>query len=381
MSRTLKGTPREHGFRMPGEFEPHGGCWMLWPERPDNWRLGAKPAQAAFAAAARAIARFEPVSVGVSAAQWRNARNRLPPEVRVVEMSSDDAWMRDCGPTFLTDDRGGVRGVDWGFNAWGGLRGGAYFPWDRDALVARKVLEIEGCDRYAAPLILEGGSIHSDGEGTLLTTEECLLHPNRNPDLSREEIEELLRAYLGVRTILWIPRGVFRDETDGHVDNLACFVRPGEVLLTWTDDPEDPQRPISEEAYEYLSGRTDARGRRLRVHRIHQPGPIAIRPEEAEGVDPIEGTLPRRAGDRLAGSYVNFYLPNGGVILPVFDDPRDEAAVRTIGALFPDREVVPVPAREILLGGGNIHCITQQRPAGGPSRPEGQGELAPPGQA
>lgn len=362
MVNTLVSTPRADGYRMPGEFEPHAGCWMLWPERPDNWRLGAVPAQRAFAAVAAAIARFEPVTVGVSARQFLNARRLLPPHVRVVELSSNDAWARDCGPTFVVDDRGGVRGVDWEFNAWGGLQGGLYFPWDLDALVARKILEIERVERYAAPLVLEGGSIHADGQGTLLTTEECLLNPNRNPSLTRAEIEGYLREYLNVETIIWLAQGVFNDETSGHVDNLCCFVRPGVVALTWTDDPDDPQYAISRDAFDRLVDVTDARGRRLEVHKVHQPNPILITEAEAAGVDAVEGTLPRRAGDRLAASYINFYIANGGVIAPLFDDPYDEPALATLRQLFPEREVVGVPAREILLGGGNIHCITQQQP-------------------
>jgi agmatine deiminase len=366
MSQLLSTTPRQDGFRMPGEFEPHAGCWMLWPERPDNWREGAKPAQRAFAAVAAAIARCEPVTMGVSRAQFLHARNLLPPQVRLVELSCNDAWMRDCGPTFVVDDRGGVRGVDWEFNAWGGLHSGLYFPWDQDALVARKVLELERCDRYRPGIVLEGGSIHVDGEGTLLTTEECLLHPNRNPDLTREQIERTLRDYLGVEKIIWLPRGVFNDETDGHVDNLCCFARPGEVVLTWTDDRSDPQYERSVEALAVLAEAHDARGRRLKVHKLGQPDPVRIAEAESAGVDSIEGTLPRRPGDRMAASYVNFYIANGGIIAPTFGAPQDEAALTTLARLLPDREVVGVPAREILLGGGNIHCIVQQQPLGRP---------------
>ena len=353
---------------MPGEFELHAGCWMLWPERTDNWRLGAKPAQQTFAAVAAAIARFEPLTMCVSAAQYRNARSLLPPQVRLVEMSSNDAWMRDCGPTFVKNDQGVVRGVDWDFNAWGGLDGGLYFPWDQDELVARKALEIERIDRYKAhvdgqPFILEGGSIHVDGQGTLITTEECLLNPNRNPRLNKEQIEHALRQYLNVDTIIWLGQGVFNDETSGHVDNLCCFVRPGVVALTWTDDPADPQHAISQDAFERLSQAVDAHGRRLEIVKIHQPDPILITEVESQGVDAIEGTLPRQAGDRMAASYINFYIANGGVVAPVFNDPHDKPALETLRRLFPERQVVGVPAREILLGGGNIHCITQQQPA------------------
>jgi len=362
MSRTLATQPRSSGYRMPGEFESHAGCWMLWPERPDNWRNGGKPAQQAFAAVAAAIAGSEPVTMAVSAAQYANARERLPPEVRVTEMSSNDAWMRDVGPTFVVNDRGGCRGVDWQFNAWGGLHGGLYRPWHLDDAVAQKVLEIEGRDRYRAPLVLEGGSIHVDGQGTLLTTEECLLNPNRNPNLSRTEVESLLAKYLSVESIIWLPRGVYLDETDGHVDNLCCFVRPGVVALTWTKDRSDPQYEISRDAWERLKAARDARGRALEVHKIVQPGPLYMTKQEAEGLDRAGAFAPREAGSRLAGSYVNFYIGNRCVVAPLLDSRHDNAALRKLKALFPEREVIGVPSREILLGGGNIHCITQQVP-------------------
>lgn len=362
MARTLTSTPAKHGFRMPAEYEPHAGCWMAWPERGDNWRLGAKPAQAAFAVVASTIARFEPVSVAVSRAQYANAREMLPGSVRLVEMSTNDAWMRDTGPTIVVNARGDRRGVDWIFNAWGGLDGGLYFPWDQDELVARKVLEIEGLGRYRAPLVLEGGAIHVDGEGTCLTTEECVLNRNRNPQLTREDIEAHLRAYLGVETVIWLGKGVYKDETDGHVDNLCCFARPGEVCLTWTDDRRDPQYGISRDALQRLLKARDARGRSLQVHKLVQPGPLFMTAEEAAGVERVEGTHARRAGMRLAGSYVNFYLASRAVIVPLLDPKRDRAALTALAKIFPEREIVGVPGREILLGGGNIHCITQQIP-------------------
>lgn len=363
MSVSLDSTPQADGFRMPAEFEPHAGTWLAWPERPDNWRLGARPAQQAFAAVAAAIAAREPVTVAASARQFTNARAQLPAGVRVVEMSSNDAWMRDIGPTFVVDRRGRRRGVDWIFNAWGGLDGGLYFPWDLDDLVARKVLEIEGADRYRAPFVLEGGAIHVDGQGTLLTTEECLLHPNRNPRLPRAELERLLQRYLGIEHIVWLGRGVCNDETDGHIDNLACFTAPGEVALAWCEDRDDPQYEISRDAYERLRSARDARGRPLLVHKLPQPGPLVMTAAEAEGVDTAEGAKPRRAGDRLAASYVNFYVANRRVVMPLLDARRDRRARQALARAFPAREIVGVPAREILLGGGSIHCITQQVPA------------------
>ena len=361
---TLTSTPRADGFRMPAEWEPHTQTWMVWPERPDNWRLGGKPAQAAFSAVAEAIARFEPVTVCVSAAQFENARARLSDAVRVIEISNDDAWVRDTGPTFVVDDQGGVRGVDWTFNAWGGLDGGLYFPWLRDDQVAAKILQVERCDRYRTEgFVLEGGSIHVDGEGTLITTEECLLNRNRNPHLSREEIEQVLREHLAVDSVIWLPDGLYNDETNGHVDNFCCYVRPGEVLLAWTDDANDPNYPRCQAAMRVLEQARDAKGRQLVVHKMPIPCPLHATEEECAGVDLVEGSQERDPSIRLAGSYVNFLIVNGGIVAPSFDDPKDAEAKAILQRVFPEHEVVMVPGREILLGGGNIHCITQQQPA------------------
>lgn len=351
---------------MPPEWAPHAGSWLIWPERPDNWRLGAKPAQAVFAKVAETIAETEAVTVCASPGQYQNARRLLSPAVRVVEMTSNDSWARDCGPTFVVDKTGRVRGVDWQFNAWGGLTGGLYFPWDQDELVAPKILDIERVDRYRAPLVLEGGSIHVDGEGTLLTTQECLLNSNRNPGFTKSDIEKRLLQYLGVQSFVWLDRGVVNDETDGHIDNLACFAKPGVVLLTWTEDRSDPQYEISQDAYERLSHARDAKGRALEIVKLNQPGPLLMTDAEAGGVDVVEGTEPRVAGARLAGSYVNFYICNGAVICPLLDPKYDVRAIETLGRVFPDRKIKGIDAREILLGGGNIHCILQQQPSGQP---------------
>lgn len=346
---------------MPAEFEPHAGCWLLWPERPDVWPERAKFAQSAFAQVATAIARFESVTVGVSRTQYQNARAMLPSNIRVIELSADDAWLRDSGPTFVKNAQGLLRGVHWEFNAWGG----AYSNWEQDRLVAQKILDLEHIDRYKADFVLEGGSIHVDGEGTLITTSQCLLNPNRNPRLSQSEIEDHLKAYLNVEKVIWLNRGVYNDETSGHVDNLCCFVRPGVVALTWTDDSRDPQYEISTEAYEQLSRETDAKGRQLEIHRIHQPGPLHTTEAESKSIEFVEGTLFRPPGTRLPASYINFYIANGGIIVPTFNDPHDSEALKTLQYLFPEREIIGIYARDILLGGGNIHCITQQQPTGG----------------
>jgi len=356
----INSTPRADGFRMPAEWEPHQGCWMLFPERRDTWRENATHAQQIFTEVATAIATFEPVTVGVSTHNYLIARKVLPNHIRVVELSANDAWMRDIGATGVVNSQGDVRGIDWRFNAWGEI----YHPYDLDQLVAQKMLAIEGLPLYKAPLILEGGSIHVDGEGTLITTEECLLHTNRNPNLTKQQIEHYLLDYTGVDKIIWLGDGVFQDETDGHVDNLCCFVAPAEVALTWTDDPNDPQYAISRAAYEVLQNSTDAKGRSFTIHKLHQPTPLYMTDTEANGLTMTDESLPRPAGDRMAASYVNFYIANGGIVMPAFGDPMDQAAQETLQRIFPDREIVAIYSREILLGGGNIHCITQQVPQG-----------------
>lgn len=361
---------------MPAEWATHKQTWMVWPERTDNWRLGAKPAQTAFAAVARAIAAFEPVTMLASRRQYKNAVNVLAGQanapttypIRVVEMTTDDAWCRDTGPTFVVNHEGVVRGCDWAFNAWGGLDGGLYFPWANDDAVAEKILQLESCDRYRTQdFVLEGGAIHVDGEGTVLVTEQCLLHKNRNPQLSRADIEQKLRDYLGVEKVIWIPRGIVNDETDEHVDNMVCFSAPGEVLLAWTDDQADPQYAFSKSAFDVLTAATDARGRKLKIRQLHTPAVMFAGTEEYATVDDNGDNLSgmtRDANTRLAGSYVNFYICNGGIILPTFDDANDDRAAAVLTDAFPKHKIVQVPGREILLGGGNFHCITQQQPAG-----------------
>ena len=364
MSATHKSTPAADGFRMPGEFEPHSGCWMAWPERTDNWRLGAKPAQEAFAAVATAIAASEPVTMAVSDARFENCRAMLPPEVRVVEVSTDDAWMRDTGPTFVVDGDGGRRGVDWRFNAWGGTDGGLYFPWDRDDRVAAKVLEVEGDDRYRAPIVLEGGAIHVDGEGTVLTHRRVPAQPEPQPGaLARSRSSGCCSTISAPRR--WSGSAPASSKTRPTATSTTSPASParGTVLLTWTDDEDDPStRSRATRASGWKPQPTPGALAGGRAPPL--PRAAADLSRGGQGVDAGEGTQPRRAGDRLAASYVNFYLGNSRIVYPLLDPRHDEEAAAILRRVFPEREVVGVPAREILLGGGNIHCITQQVPRG-----------------
>lgn len=360
--RLNESTPKQDGYRMPAEFEEQERIWMLWPERTDNWRDGAKPAQKVFANVAKAIRRFEPVTVCVSPSQFLNCRAHLPEDIRVVEITSNDSWIRDCGPTFVINDMGGIRGCDWTFNAWGGLVDGLYFPWDQDDLVAQKVCELEEIPSYRTEgFVLEGGSFHVDGEGTVITTEMCLLSEGRNPLMTKEEIEEMLQEYLNCKKVIWIRDGIDPDETNGHIDDVIQYVRPGEVACIWTEDESNPFYEEAQAAYQTLSEAVDAKGRKLKVHKLClTKQPVLL--HGADSIDMVEGTIPRKDGEISIASYMNFLVVNGGVIVPQYGDENDSLAIRQIQEMYPERNVIGVRTEEIAYGGGNIHCITQQQP-------------------
>lgn len=363
-----KTLPAREGYHMPGEYEPHLGCVMIWPVRPGSWPYEAKEAQRTFAGIARGIAESETVWMLAEREYLEAVREIFLEEsnIQVLDIGTDDAWARDVGPTCVIDETGSVRGIDWKFNAWGGSYDGLYAHWEKDNLAASRICEALEIECYDAQhFVLEGGSIHSDGEGTLLVTEACLLSGGRNPRMNKAEIEETLKEYLGVRKVIWLPRGIYQDETNEHVDNVCAFVKPGEVVLAWTDDREDPQWELSNASLKVLEQETDARGRKLKIHKLPVPcRPIRITKEELSGFSFEEGEDERCEGERLAASYVNFYISNGGVLVPQFGDENDALAVEILGGLFPDRRIIPVYTRPVLVGGGNIHCITQQIPAG-----------------
>lgn len=361
--KILNSKPIDDKFYMPAEFDKHYGCLMIWPERADSWQYGAVAARKAFREVILAIAKSEKVTVFASFDQYDNAREMLPDYVRVVEMSSNDSWARDYMPTFVVNKARELRGIDWGFNAWGGLYDGLYFPWDKDNKMARKVCDLFEVDCYnARDFILEGGSIHVDGEGTALVTEACLLSKGRNPEMTKAEIENKLKDYLNVEKVIWLKNGIYNDETNEHIDNICAYVKPAEVVLAWCDDENDPQYAMSKACLETLENETDAKGRKIKVHKLPQPKPIYMEEDTCEGLISFEGEPTRTVGERLAGSYVNFYIANGAVVMPAFGDENDEKAKKVLEDIFTDREVIQVYAKDILIGGGNIHCITQQIP-------------------
>jgi agmatine deiminase len=326
-------------FFMPAEWQPHTRCWMAFPCNTAIWRNGLEVAQRNFADVVRAILEFEPVSLLVRPEHRDFAFQLCGSQVEYHDYPLDDSWMRDFGPTFVVDGAGGLAGIDWQFNGWG------KYPHQRDRHVARFILDQLGLPRIEAPLVLEGGSIHVDGDGTVLTTEQCLLHPNRNPQLARDEIEALVLEHLGAQQMLWLGQGIADDDTDGHIDELSCFTAPGVVLTLVNSDRDDiDYRPLQENLARLREAR-DAKGRKLDVVAVEQPAVVEC------------------DGRRLSQSYVNFYIANGGIVMPAFNDPKRDAAARaTLQDLFPTRKVLQVPAQQLAVGGGNIHCITQQQP-------------------
>ena len=358
----LHGMPAVEGYHMPAEYAPHEGTVIIFPERPGSWPYDAVPAQEVFAGIIREIAKDENVYVIVSDNTAPKAERLLEgtERVRFFEIPADDAWARDTAPTFVTNGKT-VRGIDWQFNAWGGLFDGLYAHWEQDNALAGALCDRLGLDFYDAQhLVLEGGSIHTDGEGTLLTTESCLLSGGRNPQLNKSQIEAELKKYLGVDKVIWLPRGIYNDETNEHVDNVCAFIRPKEVVLAWTDNKEDPQYALSASCLAVL----EQEG--ITVHMLPIPDvPVCVTEEDLNGYVFEEGEDVREAGERLAASYVNFYFTNGAVLLPQFGGENAESDARAVAImkeLCPERRIVPIAARQIIVGGGNIHCITQQVP-------------------
>jgi agmatine deiminase len=334
--------PATAAWRMPGEFEQHERCLMAWPTRAELWRGTFEQACTEYAGVANAIAAFEPVLMVVNPGDAADARRRLTDAVELVELPIDDSWMRDNGPIFVADREGRRAGVHFRFNAWGER----FPPWDRDAAVAEPLLEHLGIPRIRSEIVLEGGSISVDGEGTLITTEQCLLNPNRNPELGREEIEAELRSRLGVTTIVWLPWGHADDRhTDGHVDGVCVFARPGVVLAQTCHDAGHPDRERMAANLEVLAATPDAHGRRLEVVELPYYPYVDV------------------AGQRVMVSYVNLYLANGAAIVPTAGHPCDEPALEQLAEALPRREIVGVPASTVAFGGGGVHCITQQVPA------------------
>jgi agmatine deiminase len=335
--------PIDLGFSMPAEWAPHSGCWMGWPKRESIWHGHMEAARDDYARVARAIARFEPLTMLADPEHVADASSRCGSAVRVVAVPMDDSWLRDSGPTFVLDAAGKRAASVFTFNAWGAK----CRPFDKDAAIGARVAAFTGADVFQSDLVAEGGGFLSDGEGTLITAESCVLNPNRNPGWTKSQADAELRAMLGVQKIIWLPGDPTDNATDGHVDGYVAFVRPAAVLFETVVDPADPRFPIMAENRRILESETDARGRRFELV------PIAEAPRSATP----DGE------DVFCRSYVNFYLANGAVIAPAYGIEEDAAVADTLRRAYPGRQVVSLELRDLFRGGGGIHCITQQQPS------------------
>jgi agmatine deiminase len=331
----------QRGFRMPAEWTAHERCWMAWPSNTATFGPDLAPVRKEYAAVARAIARFEPVVMLAINEDAPGTRNALGSDIEVITSRLDDAWVRDTGPLFVTGGKGNMVGVDWPFNGWGGQ-----FPYEQDDKVAGQIIEIAGVPAVRAEMQFEGGALAVDGQGTAMATLQCILHGGRNVGGTQASFEQQVKDYLGVEKVIWFQQGLEGDLTQGHVDLIAAFVEPGRVVTVQSTDPQDPDYGALRNNLQVLKSARDVRGRTFDVHTLDQP-PVVHRPN----------------GSRRALSYMNFYITNGGVIVPQYGfTPHDENALATLRELFPDREVVGVSTPLIGDGGGNIHCITQQQP-------------------
>ncbi|UWQ45859.1 agmatine deiminase family protein [Leisingera aquaemixtae] len=336
-------SPGEQGFVMPIEAAPHAACWMAWPwdDHEDNWGAGLAAAQENFVRVATAISCFEPVRVVAHPDHAALARSLLPPQVDVVPLQQGDHWFRDTGPLFVKDGKGQIIGSSLIFNCWG-----EKFPdYELDAGIGAELVRHLGLPLFQSPLTGEGGGLHVDGRGTVITTETCFLNPNRNPGMTKADVERELFHAIGARKVIWLPGDEEEWITDGHIDGMLTFAAPGKLLFERNPDPANPRHRVCGENLKALRGQTDADGREIEIGLI----------DEAYMVEPETETT--------ALSYVNAYIANGGVVIPSFDTPTDAAAREIFAKAFPGLKVLQVDMRGICHAGGGIHCMTQQQPA------------------
>jgi agmatine deiminase len=334
-------TPHAQGFAMPAEWAPHSRCWMAWPCRTELWGERMAAARKACAEVAKAIVQYEPVTMIARPELAADASLHCGQGISVLPLEHDDTWIRDTAPTFVIDQAGTLAGVDWRYNGYG-LRTPAF---ENDARLAEAICARLEVQRFVAPVVLEGSGVHVDGDGTALVCAPSALDPQRNPGLGRDGLERVLAEHLGVTKVIWLEHGFEEDATGGHVDNVACFARPGVAIALTCRDAKDAHFGFFQDNLARLRAERDAQGRELQLVEVEQPA-ARFHPD----------------GRRLTTSYLNFYLANGAVILPMFGDPMDNAAHDAISAAFPERRTIQIDASELVYGGGGIHRITQQQP-------------------
>ncbi len=355
------GTPASLGYRMPAEWEPQRATWLAWPHNRSDWPGKFAPIPYVYAEIVRHLARAARVELIVNDAEAEERARAILTDTNVLpaletrigfhRWPTNRGWLRDSGPIFVRDKSGRVAITNWKFNAWA-----KYRNWQLDDTLPEKIAEVRGYGVFEAavemnghvrPMVLEGGSMDVNGRGLLLTTEECLLSPvqQRNPRMTREQIEATLSSMLGVKKVLWLERGIVGDDTHGHVDDIARFTGPRTVLAASEDDPADPNHTILKENLKRLRKMTDTAGRSLEIVPLPMPAPVVFK------------------GQRVPASYANFYISNRTVLVPTFDDPNDLKALNTIQRVLPKHSIVPIYCGDLIWGLGAIHCMTQQEPA------------------
>lgn len=345
---TQQQTPAELGFYMPPEWHRHAATWLTWPKDPLTWPERVPQVEEIYLQIMAALAPHELVNLLVDdEATEASVRARCKfdgrENVRFHRIPTVDSWIRDYGPNFIRNGRGDLAYNDWIFNAWGDK----YEELKRDDAIPKRLESVLGVPRFEPGIVLEGGSIEVNGAGTVLTTEQCLLNPNRNPHLDRDGVETYLKNYLGAEKVLWLGEGIVGDDTDGHIDDIARFVAPDTIVCALEEDPADPNYELLQDNYRRLQLARDAHGAAFRIETLPMPGIVGG----------------REGDDRLPASYANFYIANNVVLLPVFNHANDTRAADTLQHLMPERRVVQINAESLVWGMGTIHCLSQQQPA------------------
>jgi agmatine deiminase len=351
MAETRSQTPSELGFRMPAEWQPHHSTWLTWPKDPETWPDRVTQVEEIYLAMIAALTPHEIVDLLVDDEKTeRVIRGRCTAaaasQIRFHHIQTVDSWIRDYGPNFLVGPNGEAAFNDWVFNAWGNK----YEELKKDDTVPRRLESFLKITRFSPGIVMEGGSIEVNGAGCLLTTEQCLLNPNRNPQLSSDEIEQFLKEYLGVTKVLWLGEGIVGDDTDGHIDDIARFVATDTIVCAVEEDPADANYELLQDNLARLRSMTDTNGKPFEIVTLPMPGIVG---GSSTGTRDLE---------RLPASYANFYIANNVVLAPVFGHANDERAVDTLQRLFPTRQVVPINCEPLVWGMGTIHCVTQQQP-------------------
>lgn len=359
MAQRIFSTPSSDNFFVTPDFSQHKQAWIIWPERTDNWRMGAKPVQKIVAEIANTLVQYEDIIVIVSKNQFQNARKQLDEKIKIIEMTTNDSLIRDFGPLFLVNPESNVvRGLKSSFNAWGGTKYGVYYPWDDDDMVSYKIFELENINYYELPIILEWGMILLDGKGTCFASEEGILSEFRNPNLTKEQAEDYLKNYLNVVQIIWLPFGLPYDQTKGRLNNLLTLVDETTILLSWTNNIYDDRYQVVYNTEKILKKVVNAYGKPYKIIRILLPEIRNRTQEETEMIDFNINHNPQVFDQSLVGGYTNLYITNKAVLVPTFEDNQSQEQVLIeLAKVFPTRRIILINSRELILGHSNIHNI------------------------